>query len=393
MSKPDAQNEQHVILEGDQLQALIAALQKRGFQVVGPNVRDGAIVYRELSSAADLPVGWTDEQEGGHYRLKQGGSPALFSYVVGPHSWKKFLYPPTLTLWQAKRENGSQQIVDGTPETPKYAFVGVRPCELQAIAIQDKVLLQGEFVDPVYKDRREKLFTVAVNCVVPGGTCFCTSMKTGPKATSGFDLCLTEVVEPGHHYFVVESGSSAGAEILGQVNHKKAGDEQQQKATELLSKAAKQMGRQLDTDGLQELLHKSDAHPRWDEVAKRCMTCGNCTMVCPTCFCVMVNDSTDLQGKSAERIRRWDSCFTIEFSYMHGGSVRTSNKGRYRQWMTHKLASWVDQFGTFGCVGCGRCITWCPVGIDITEEAAAIRGEGMSGKGKSSLKEKTHGNA
>jgi ferredoxin len=113
-------------------------------------------------------------------------------------------------------------------------------------------------------------------------------------------------------------------------------------------------------------------HPRWTEVAKRCLACTNCTLVCPTCFCSTVEDVTDLGGDQIGRERRWDSCFTLEFSYIHGGSVRRDGASRYRQWLTHKLAHWHDQFGSSGCVGCGRCISWCPVGIDITEEVAAI---------------------
>jgi ferredoxin len=96
-------------------------------------------------------------------------------------------------------------------------------------------------------------------------------------------------------------------------------------------------------------------------------------MACPTCFCTTVDDVTDLTGSQAVRSRRWDSCFSMDFSYIHGGSVRSSGASRYRQWLTHKLASWQDQFGASGCVGCGRCITWCPVGIDLTEEVEAIR--------------------
>ena len=133
------------------------------------------------------------------------------------------------------------------------------------------------------------------------------------------------------------------------------------------------MGRELDTTDIRELLYRNYEHPRWDEVAERCLACGNCTMVCPTCFCTTVEDVTDLAGEHVERHQRWDSCFTIDYSHIHGGAVRGSTRSRYRQWMTHKLATWIDQFGSSGCVGCGRCITWCPVGIDITEEARAIR--------------------
>jgi ferredoxin len=152
-------------------------------------------------------------------------------------------------------------------------------------------------------------------------------------------------------------------------------------AAAVVAQTASQMGRSLDTAGIKELLQGNPNHPRWDEVAERCLTCGNCTMVCPTCFCTTVEDHNDLTGTSAERVRKWDSCFTLDFSYVHGGSVRNSNKSRYRQWMTHKLASWIDQFGTSGCVGCGRCVTWCPVGIDITAEVAAIRATPQAAKG------------
>ena len=129
----------------------------------------------------------------------------------------------------------------------------------------------------------------------------------------------------------------------------------------------------LRYDGIRDLLYDNLEHPRWSDTAGRCLSCGNCTMVCPTCFCSTVEDVTDVSGTQAERVRHWDSCFTSEHSYIHGGATRVTTKARYRQWLTHKLASWIDQFGTSGCVGCGRCITWCPVGIDITEEVRVIR--------------------
>jgi sulfhydrogenase subunit beta (sulfur reductase) len=362
------------VVEREHLEQLLQALVSRGYEVVGPTLRDGAIVYDHLTSTADLPSGWTDEQSGGTYRLKRRQDQALFGYTVGPHSWKKFLCPPLQRLWQAARTGKGLRILpEEERAAPKYAFFGVRACELNAIAIQDKVFLEGQFVDPGYKARREGLFVVAVNCGRAGGTCFCASMNTGPKAASGFDLALTELLQDGRHYFLVELGSTRGAEILSTVPHQPANEADKQHAERILDHTTRHMGRQLETLGIKELLYRNYEHPQWDNVTQRCLTCANCTIVCPTCFCTTVEDVTDLTGEHAERWRRWDSCFTVDFSYIHGGSVRASPRSRYRQWMTHKLATWIDQFGVSGCVGCGRCITWCPVGIDITVEVGAIR--------------------
>jgi sulfhydrogenase subunit beta (sulfur reductase) len=349
-------------LERADLDELLARLIARGYTVVGPTVAQGAIVYDELRSTADLPIGWTDEQDGGHYRLIRRDDDALFGYAVGPHSWKKFQLPPEVRLWRARLgSDGSLTELQEGAEPPRYAFIGARSCELHAMAILDRVR------------PGPRPFVVAVQCGQAGGTCFCVSMGTGPTAESGYDVALTEVLEDGRHYFVADAGSADGADLLDELPLRPAAAGEQQAAGRAHERAAAQMGREMDTTGIRELLFANLEHPRWDDVAERCLTCGNCTMVCPTCFCTTVEDVTDLAGETVERHERWDSCFTIDYSHMHGGSVRGTARSRYRQWMTHKLASWIDQFGTSGCVGCGRCITWCPVGIDITEEVAAIR--------------------
>jgi formate hydrogenlyase subunit 6/NADH:ubiquinone oxidoreductase subunit I len=369
-----------VLITREGLQALIDALLGRGYEVLGPMVRDGAIVYDTIVRVADLPHGWTDRQEAGRYRLEPRGDGALFGFAVGPHSWKRFLQRPVETLWTMRKDDGAITISAAAAATPKLAFLGVRACEIHAIAIQDRVLRDAPYPDAAYAMRRQDAFIVAVNCGQPAGTCFCVSMQTGPKAGAGFDLALTELLDGDDHQFLVEVGSAAGAELLEQVPHFPAAAAHRAAADAVVASAAGQMGRHLETDGIKELLQNNLDHPRWDEVAERCLTCGNCTMVCPTCFCTTVEDHSDLTGTSAERVRKWDSCFTMDFSYLHGGSVRSTARSRYRQWMTHKLASWFDQFGTSGCVGCGRCITWCPVGIDITQEAAAIRATPNAGK-------------
>jgi sulfhydrogenase subunit beta (sulfur reductase) len=373
MSGEALQVGQSVVMEREHLEHVFQALVKRGYDVVGPALREGAIVYDHLTSTEDLPAGWTDEQAGGRYRLKRRKDDAVFGYVVGPHSWKKFLYPPRQRLWLAARNGKGLRILpEAARARPKYAFIGARACELHAIAIQDKVFLDGPYVDPTYKSRRENLFVLAVNCGQAGGNCFCASMSSGPKATFGYDLSLVELLDK-RHYFLVNIGTMRGAEVLAEVPHQPADDEDKLQAEQILDQTTRHMGRRLDTRAIKELLYRNYEHPRWDSVAERCLSCANCTMVCPTCFCTTVEDVTDLRGEHAERWRRWDSCFTVDFSYIHGGSVRATATSRYRQWMTHKLATWIDQFGVSGCVGCGRCITWCPVGIDITVEAGAIR--------------------
>jgi ferredoxin len=354
------------------LDELVGALRRRGFTVIGPAVQSQAIVLRELQPGDELPVGWTDEQDGGRYRLRRSGDEAVFSYNAGPHSWKNTLFPPTLPLWRARKSEDGALALEQPSRPRRYAFLGVRSCDLHAIAIQDRIFIHDRFVDRDYEARRRDTFIVAVNCARAGGTCFCVSMGTGPKATAGFDLALTELLE-GEHRFLCEVGSERGGEVLAELPHRPAAAEDERAAADVVARTAGSMGRTLDTRGIKELLYENADHPRWDDVAQRCLTCGNCTLVCPTCFCSSVEDVTDLAGSETTRTRRWDSCFTLDHSYIHGGSIRESNRARYRQWMTHKLASWIDQFGSSGCVGCGRCITWCPVAIDITEETAAIR--------------------
>lgn len=351
------------------LQNLIAALAADGRTVVGPTVDQQAIVYAEIRSVDDLPQGWTDDQAPGAYRLRRSDDDRCFGYVVGPHSWKQFLFPPTAIVASAKKAAGGWQMETPTDPPPRYAFLGVRACELAAIRIQDQVFLEGPFVDPVYQARRESVFIVAVNCTQAAATCFCTSMDTGPRCRSGFDLALTETSDG----FLLECGSEAGRALLAQLPTEPATAQQNADAEAARQQAVDQITRRLETEGIRDLLLGHPEHERWDEVATRCLSCTNCTMVCPTCFCSTVKEVPDLTGEQVDRQREWDSCFNIDFSVMNGGAVRPDVRSRYRQWLTHKLASWHDQFGESGCVGCGRCITWCPPGIDLTEEVAAIR--------------------
>ena len=361
------------LLEPDGLEALVATLLQEGYRVVGPTVRDGAIVLDELASSTELPRGWTAQHEAASYRLERREDDAVFGWAVGPHSWKQELLPSRVRLWSAHGGDGEAPAIteEPAPEKP-LALFGARSCDLHAIAIQDRVFLEGRYVERDYAMRRRGAFIVVVNCGEPGGTCFCSSMGTGPRAEGAFDLALTEILE-GEHRFLVEAGSDRGRRILAMLPVGEASDADREAALAVTERAEQRMGRTLDAAGLPELLAANLEHPRFADAGERCLTCGNCTLVCPTCFCTSVEDVNDLADGSAERWRSWDSCFSMDYSYIHGGSVRRAPHARYRQWLTHKFGTWFDQFGSSGCVGCGRCIAWCPVGIDVTEELAAIR--------------------
>lgn len=366
---------QKIKVDRAHIDSIFLSLTKRGYSLIGPRVSEGAIIYDFLDSISQLPIGWTDEQEAGTYRIKQRGDQALFGYNLGPHSWKKFLFSARKRVWRGQKttEGGFRTIQEAAVQSQRFAFIGVRACELNAIHIQDQVFMNRQHQDTEYKNKRADNFIVAVNCGQAGKTCFCTSLNTGPKVSEGYDLVLTEIIDEDVHYFVVESGSERGKDVLNDLPSQSVSNSDLAAVEKCTEKAIEQMGRAIDTKDIKAFLYRNYDNKRWGELEKRCLTCANCTMVCPTCFCSKIEDTTDLTGNYAERWQSWDSCFTMDFSYIHGGSIRNSTQSRYRQWLVHKLASWIDQFGTSGCVGCGRCITWCPVGIDLTEEITALR--------------------
>ena len=353
----------------ERLQELIDVLREQQYAVVAPVIDQSAIVYEEIDHIDRLPRGWIDVQSAGQYRLQPTTSDRWFDFTVGPHSWKKYLFPARCVLSTGKPSPEGWQFESATDDSPAYAFLGVRACELAAIQIQDRVLLHGPYVDAIYQQRRSRAFIIAVNCVRSGDNCFCVSMQTGPMCQAGYDLALTETDDG----FVVDIGSERGQELMAKLRLPRAPQDQCLAADVSRKQAATQQSKQMLTANLPQLLMANLEHPRWKEVGDRCLSCTNCTMVCPTCFCCSVDEVSDLNTGEVERQRQWDSCFHEEFSNLNGRPVRSDVRSRYRQWLTHKLATWHDQFDTSGCVGCGRCITWCPVGIDITAEVAALR--------------------
>jgi sulfhydrogenase subunit beta (sulfur reductase) len=372
MGKDSRSHAGDAVIEIKGLDDLIHALERREYQVLGPKIENSAIDWAPIRGVDDLPTGWTATQSPGHYRIERRDDRMRFGYATGPSTLKRYLHEPDRRIFTVESNGSPFRVVESQEQPPRRAFLGVRPCDLKALDILDRVLIHDRFPDPAYASRRASVFLIAVNCTDPSGVCFCDSMGAGPQAAAGFDLALTELTQGDREYFLVECGTERGAEVLKEIGHTPANKEIREQARTAMQAARKRMGRKLETSGLRQALSDNFEHPEWERVAARCLGCANCTQVCPTCFCITFEDTSDIDGSRAERWRRWDSCFTLSHSYIHGGSVRQSVKSRHRQWVTHKLSAWEDQFGTPGCVGCGRCITWCPVGIDITETAASV---------------------
>ncbi len=368
--------ERAVVIEMQGLDDLIAVLKAQGYQVWGAREQDGALALGPIVAAADLPRGRIEAAEAGSVRLVDGPRDAVFDHTLPMQGLKRIVYPAEERLYTT----GPDLVAVEEPvEAPPTAVLGVRPCDLAALDTLTKVFEGGPFVDTRFRQRRDALLLIVVNCMRPAATCFCASMNTGPRAERGFDLAIDELIEAGRHVFVVTAGSARGQEILVQLPGEPAGEADLRAAREGSRACAEAQQRRMAED-VEGLLKRSYDHPHWAAVAERCLSCANCTLVCPTCFCGTVEDRSSLDGAEAERWHRWDSCFTLDFSYLHGGAVRSETASRYRQWITHKLAHWHDQFGSSGCVGCGRCIGWCPVGIDITAEVAALAAsEGRAG--------------
>jgi len=364
----------------ERLTRLVEHLKEQQYTVIAPVVRDGAILTREIQHADEIARGVVDRQEPGHYRLEDADPDTWFDYVVGPDGPKRNLFPPHQDLF-TMRVDAARFSLEATSEPPpRFALLGVRPCDLAAIAIQDRVFGLTDDPEgfrcesePHYHQSRENALLIAVNCAHPGGTCFCDSWGTGPEANGAHDVALTEI----RSGFVARGGTPRGRDLLVAIDAEEADATMRELAELKMLRARDHMGRKLDATGIRELLDRRIGARRWDEIAARCLSCGNCTLVCPTCFCSTVTDANDLSG-AITRTREWESCYTHQFSYTTGGPTRNTISGRYRHWLRHKLATWWEQFGTSGCVGCGRCITWCPVGIDLTEEVAILREDGAS---------------
>ncbi|MBI3746316.1 MAG: 4Fe-4S dicluster domain-containing protein [Chloroflexi bacterium] len=361
-------------LPRDRFDDLLQALAAGGRRVVGPTVADGAIVFADLERAADLPAGLTLATAPGRARLEPlpagPGARRTFQYTVSGEGIKKFTFPSRVDALSMTTDlAGTVRVkVEAPAEPVPLAVVGARACDLAALAVHDRVLIGGPAVDPDYAARRSDLLVVAVECALASSTCFCATMGTGPEVTTGADLVLAELDDG----FVVRAPSAAGGRIVESLGLAPAAPERVGKAAAQTAAARVAMGTDAIPANARDLLLANLEHPRWEAIAERCIACANCTLVCPTCFCTGQTVTSGFDGVTSTAARTWDSCFTDGFTQVAGGNFRPRHQDRYRQWMTHKFATWFDQFGTSGCIGCGRCVAWCPVGIDVRAELTAF---------------------
>lgn len=336
-----------------------------GFVVFGPATkRRGETIFEKINDAAEID----------------------FEYSSTMASPRKFIYPARQDLFDIFRSKQESRTID--PDTGNKIIFGIHPCDMHAVSVLDRTFFQSQ--DFYYKKLREETVTMVLNCnracskqypfyLMRG---FCASMGTGPFLRinkQGYDIELTKL---GKDY-LLEPGSPKGKKLIQKCAKRKAGKADLNNKRKLEKSALSTFTKSLETKGLPELLSRNWGHPVYARTADaRCLNCTNCTMVCPTCYCYNVEDSTSFDLEKTSRSRCWDSCQELNFAKVHGGNFRSSRRARLRQFVTHKLSTWIEQYGCFGCIGCGRCMTWCPTHIDLTEMAQEIQQDQKTGKVK-----------
>ncbi len=347
---------------------------KDAYRVVGPKIENSVVILSEIEFS-DIPSGYRDQQGKGTYRISKSDNSNVFSFSNGPDSFKRFLQPPSAEIFSLQKGRKGFQVRHSTYSERPIAFLGIRACDISAMKLYDRIFLEGDVKDRNYQRLRNGSLIIALNCIYPGDNCFCSSMGTGPEVKDGFDISVTELID----FFLIESKTLKGEKALEGLPLEGVENNDIQEKNSRIQNCRMTMKKSIRAQELPSVIYRNLEHPRWAEIAKKDLECGNCTQVCPTCFCNSNYDYIEISSISKKhlefsgaRMRIWDSCFSKNFARVHGGNFRPSRRARYRQWMSHKLAYTFEQFGLTGCVGCGRCITWCPAGIDITEELEAL---------------------
>ncbi|MCW3490336.1 4Fe-4S dicluster domain-containing protein [Dethiobacter alkaliphilus] len=333
------------------------------FPVVAPVAKGKEFVFRNVASGGELAEEYQPT-------------------ILPP---KKILQQPVETIFSFEKQQVQESkgqctslqgekicFTDDSADKGKKVLFGVRPCDVHSFFVLDEVFC-GEMSDPIYCETRQNTLIVAENCVTPCRSGFCYYLQTGPGLSRGYDLLLTKLDDQ----YLIEVGSDDGAELLSDMGMlSEAPGYMLDEKEERLGTASRRLPKHILTRNLDELLEANTEHPVWEELRQRCLGCGTCTMVCPTCFCYNVYDKLDLNLSSGVRQREWDSCKLMEFSQVAlGHNFRKDREARAQWRIYHKLLYQQQQFNKTGCVGCGRCIHSCVVDIDLTDVAATLGGE------------------
>lgn len=314
------------------------------YRLQGPARSGSRTVFREVSAAAELDL------EGGRTMIPPG---------------KVFFYRARQQLLQFDLQ-GRTSVTAPLASAEPALLVGIRPCDLHALLYLDQTFK----ADPYYRAVRQKTLLLAVNCRRPTPYCFCASLGTGPfyKSLKGCDAVLTKLAEG----WLVEPREETMARLLAGDGKPVSEQHWQEKAAQEQA-ARSNFEKSIELKGLEPILRRNQEHPVWSRTAaERCLSCTNCVMVCPTCFCHEIRDRVEMDLRQAVRYRQWDACQDLAFAAVHGGNFRQTRQARLRQFVLHKL-DFTAQYGQAGTVGCGRCIEWCPTAIDLTEMAKEIR--------------------
>jgi ferredoxin len=340
-------NKEIFVMEKKDFPSFIEELRKE-YEFIGPVRKGKSYIFDKISDEKEISLDYD-------------------TTILPP---KKLFFLPEEKLFSFLRKEKGRVDIKEEEKEAKRALFGVHPCDVKALLLLDQVM-KGDFLDPYYVKRRQKTILIAMNCTQPRENCFCTSFDTGPELKEGYDLLLTDL----DRKYLVEVGTLDGKRLLERVKTSKAGKGDVKKKKQKIEGAREKIKKKIETEGLEADLKKNFNHEKWKEVKDKCLFCGSCTHVCPTCFCYNVSDFNAHTLKSGERIRNWDSCLTLEFAEVAlGGNFRKDREARIKQRIYHKLAYFKEQFGSFGCVGCGRCIDTCVKDIDITEVINEIRG-------------------
>jgi len=288
---------------------------------------------------------------------------------------KEVFFPQTEKMLDIEKKGKDYEVTDPKPSDAPMLVLGVRPCDARSFISLD-ALFNWDYVDPYFVEKRDRATVVAFSCVgtsMPAANCFCTSVGGSPSGTDGADMLWTDL---GDSYYV-EPVSEKGQRLLMKAHDLFADADAgaDGKAAEAKKKGEDAIIRTLDTDGVKQALEKNFTSDYWDSFSKRCLGCGICTLLCPTCHCFDINDVT--KGGKLTRERTWDSCQFEHYSvHASGHNPRPAKKHRQRNRVYHKYLTSQEKQNEIGCVGCGRCITRCPVNIDIIEVVEGVKNLG-----------------